>query len=375
MQRMKAITGRCMSSHNAANKSPLRAKMTLPMIRQLYKDGKPITMLTAYDFPTGRLCESSDVDITLVGDSLAQVCLGYDSTVQLTLDEMIHHCRAVGRGSKSPLLLADMPFGTYFSPEEAIRNAARLMREGGVEGVKLEGGAEVIETVKRLTSYGIPVMGHVGLMPQRHVASGGYHVQGRNAKSARTIFHAAVHLERAGAFAIVVEAIPAVIATSIAKRVQNIPVIGIGAGNGVDGQVLVVSDVLGISQEPPKFSRQFARVGEIAQTAIGSYATAVRNKDFPRQAETFSISREQLLGFYQQTGQFQTRSKAEGSSSLDRPSTEEPAAEESLNRDTAAVESSNEEAATNNLSEEIDPRDEDPMVHLRSLFNKHKHTS
>ena len=193
-------------------------------------------MLTAYDYPTARACEAYGVDVTLVGDSLAQVCLGYASTTQLTLDEMIHHAKAVARGTTHPFLLADMPFGSYHtSTDAAVANAVRLVQEGRVEGVKLEGGREIVEVVRRLTAVGIPVMAHVGLLPQRHSALSGYKVQGRSVEAARRVVADAVALEEAGAFAILVEAVPQELGRYITERVK-VPTIGIGAGPGTSGQ-------------------------------------------------------------------------------------------------------------------------------------------
>jgi 3-methyl-2-oxobutanoate hydroxymethyltransferase len=193
-------------------------------------------MLTAYDYPSALACSAYGVDITLVGDSLAQVCLGYNSTTQLTLEEMIHHARAVARGTTSSFLVADMPFGSYHAcPEDGVRNAVRLIQEGRVEGVKIEGGPEVVECVRRLTRIGIPVMGHVGLLPQRHTALSGYKVQGKDYLSAQRVLLAALALQAAGVFSIVLEAIPHQLGTYITKRL-NIPTIGIGAGPGTSGQ-------------------------------------------------------------------------------------------------------------------------------------------
>ena len=263
------------------------------MLQNMHKEGKPIAMFTAYDYPTGRLCERTNVDITLVGDSLAQVCLGYDSSSQLTLDEMIHHCRAVARGSKSPFFMADMPFGTYFTPEDAIRNAGRLVREAGVEGVKLEGGLEVVEIIKKLTDFGIPVMGHIGLMPQRASSMGGFTVQGKTQKSASSILNIALRLQEAGVFALLLEAVPSLVGGYIARNVHDVPIIGIGAGNQVGGQVLVVTDALGITPKPPKFVRRFAEFGDAAETSINSFVDAVKSRDFPSREESYLMPREE----------------------------------------------------------------------------------
>ncbi|OBZ65977.1 3-methyl-2-oxobutanoate hydroxymethyltransferase [Grifola frondosa] len=210
--------------------------------------------------PTGRACDAHGVDITLVGDSLAQVCLGYDSTTRLTLDEMVHHCRAVSRGSTRPLLVADMPFGTYHAgAADAVRSAVRLVREGRAEAVKIEGGREVADTVRRLTEVGIPVMGHVGLMPQRHVHLSGYRVQGRRAEAALGVLRDAAALERAGAFAVVLEAVPAPLGALVTETLRSAVTIGIGAGAGTDGQVLVWDDVMGTwAGHRPVFARRFA---------------------------------------------------------------------------------------------------------------------
>lgn len=195
-------------------------------------------MLTAYDYPTALACSScQSIDITLVGDSLAQVCLGYSSTTQLTLTELIHHTRAVARGTSHPFLIADMPFGTYHvSVEDAVRNAVRLVQEGSIEGVKLEGGVEIANVVQRLTEVGVPVMAHVGLLPQKHVALSGYKVQGKNAESAARVLRDALVLEEAGAFAVLVEGVPHQLGRYITERLR-VPTIGIGAGPWTNGQV------------------------------------------------------------------------------------------------------------------------------------------
>jgi len=195
-------------------------------------------MITAYDYPNALACSSNPlVDVTLVGDSLAQTCLGYSSTTQLTLSEMIHHTRAVARGTTHPFLVADMPFGTYHcSLEETTRNAIRLVQEGHIEAVKMEGGSEITESVRKLTSVGIPVMAHVGLLPQRHVAMSGYKVQGRSMEGAKRVLKDAIALQEAGAFSIVLEAIPKELGRFITERLR-IPTIGIGAGPWTDGQV------------------------------------------------------------------------------------------------------------------------------------------
>ncbi|KAF8589496.1 ketopantoate hydroxymethyltransferase [Ramaria rubella] len=257
-------------------------KMTLQRIYSMRAKGIPITVLTAYDFPTARQCEQNRVDICLVGDSLAQVCLGYDTTTRLTLDEMLHHCKAVSRGAKTPFLVADMPFGTYLtSPPDAVRNAVRLIQEGGVEAVKLEGGIELLPTVKALTSVGIPVMAHIGLLPQRHVSLSGYRIQGKDARSALALFQAARELQTAGAWGIVLEAIPHAVASHITESLK-IPTIGIGAGPGCSGQVLVWDDAMGAwAGHQAKFVRRFAHLGTQATAGVKAYIEAVRERNFP----------------------------------------------------------------------------------------------
>ncbi|KAH8115174.1 ketopantoate hydroxymethyltransferase-domain-containing protein [Phellopilus nigrolimitatus] len=275
-----------------------RRKVTIQRLKQMKEAETPIAMLTAYDYPTGRACEEYGVDITLVGDSLAQVCLGYDSTTRLTLNEMLYHCRAVGRGSKNPFLVADMPFGSYHAgPEDTIRNAVRMVQEGGVEGVKLEGGEEIQESVRRLTGIGIPVMGHVGLLPQRHTASSGYRVQGKDASSASTILRAARALEDAGAFAVVLEAVPSKLGEYITANLR-IPTIGIGAGSATSGQVLVWDDMVGTwSGHKAKFVRRFADAKGEHRRGVLDYVAAVKQRTFPDESESYAMDGEQWERF------------------------------------------------------------------------------
>lgn len=228
---------RTSSGFTVDNDSAVRKKVTIQTLQTLKTSKTPIVMLTAYDYPTAVACSANpSIDITLVGDSLAQVCLGYQSTTQLTLTEMIHHARAVARGTTHPLLVADMPFGSYHaSLDSAVGNAVKLVQESQVEAVKIEGGQEILNVVRRLTSVGIPVMAHVGLLPQRHVSMSGYKVQGRYADSARRVVQDALALEDAGAFAVVVEAVPQELGRYLTEKLK-IPTIGIGAGPGTDGQ-------------------------------------------------------------------------------------------------------------------------------------------
>ena len=294
MSDMSALLRRHMSV--AAVTAP--KKTTIARIGELRAQHVPISVLTAYDFPTARACSAHPVDITLVGDSLAQVCLGYPSTTHLSLDEMLHHCRAVARGTTTPFLVADMPFGTYApSPSDAVRSAVRIVQEGHVEAVKLEGGEELAPHVAALTNMGIPVMAHIGLLPQRATALSGYRVQGRTATSANALVRAARALEHAGAFAIVLEAMPSQLGEYI-TRTLSIPTIGIGAGPGTSGQVLVWDDMLGTwhghkakcvyphthpysSLIPLRFVRHFADVRKEVERGVAAYVHAVKDGSFP----------------------------------------------------------------------------------------------
>lgn len=278
-----------------------RKKVTIQKLQQMKDTGVPIAMLTAYDYPTGRACETYGVDITLVGDSLAQVCLGYDSTTRLTMDEMLHHVRATARGSQNPFLVADMPFGSYQSGRgDAMRNAVRLLQEGGAEGVKMEGGIELAENVYHLTRFGIPVMGHVGLLPQRHTFSSGYRVQGKDMHSANSILKAAQALEDAGAFAIVLEAIPSKLGDFITRRLR-IPTIGIGAGPETSGQVLVWDDLVGTwNGHKAKFVRRFADARAEHKRGVLNYIESVRNRRFPNECESYTIDPNEWQQFMDQ---------------------------------------------------------------------------
>ncbi|KAJ7771983.1 ketopantoate hydroxymethyltransferase [Mycena maculata] len=260
-----------------------RDKVTIQTLQTLRESKVPISMLTAYDYPTALSCSSNpDIDITLVGDSLAQVCLGYKSTTQLTLDQMIHHASAVARGTTHPFLVADMPFGSYHgSIDDAVNNAVRMVRDSQVEAIKLEGGEEIIGLVRRLTSIGIPVMGHIGLMPQRHVSLSGYKVQGKNVASAKELVRTSTLLEEAGAFAMVVEAVPKELGRYITENV-TIPTIGIGAGPWTNGQVLVWDDAMGTwLGHKAKFVRRFANLQAARELGVQSFANAVKDGSFP----------------------------------------------------------------------------------------------
>jgi 3-methyl-2-oxobutanoate hydroxymethyltransferase len=270
------------------------AKVTVPELLQrksLAADStnkKKITCLTAYDYPTARLMDEAGVDVVLVGDSMAMVVLGYESTLPLTMEESLHHTKAVRRGVQRALVVADMPFGTYQGDvNEALKNAVRFVKEAGAEAVKVEGGERRLEVIARLTEAEIPVMGHVGLTPQSVHAMGGYRVQGKTAGGAEQLLRDARAVEAAGAFAIVLEGIPRELAAEITRSVR-IPTIGIGAGPDCDGQILVLHDLLGLTfQEPPKFARRYANVGEVISHAVREYCADVQGGSFPSDAESY----------------------------------------------------------------------------------------
>jgi 3-methyl-2-oxobutanoate hydroxymethyltransferase len=249
---------------------------------------KKITCLTAYDYPTARLMDEAGVDVVLVGDSVAMVALGYESTLPLTLEEALHHTKAVRRGVQRALVVADMPYGSYHGElSESLRNAMRFVKEAGAEAVKVEGGERRLELIARLTEAEIPVMGHVGLTPQSVNALGGYRVQGKTPGTAEQLLRDARSVEAAGAFAIVLEAIPRELAAEITRTVRT-PTIGIGAGPDCDGQVLVLHDMLGLTfQETPKFARRYANVGEMISNAVREYCADVQNGCFPADAESY----------------------------------------------------------------------------------------
>jgi 3-methyl-2-oxobutanoate hydroxymethyltransferase len=249
-----------------------------------------IPMLTAYDFPTARLIDAAGVPAILVGDSLGTTVLGYENTIPVTLDDVIHHTRAVVRGARQALIIADLPFMTYHvSPEQALQNAARLVQEGGAQAVKLEGGAIVAETVRRLVSSGIPVQSHLGLTPQSLHQIGGYRVQGRGPVAAQRLLDDAKRLQDAGAFSLVLELVPAHLAQSITQNLA-IPTIGIGAGPYCDGQVQVINDLLGLDPDfHPRHARRYTSLADTIRDAVTRYADDVRNGTFPSPAESFDL--------------------------------------------------------------------------------------
>jgi 3-methyl-2-oxobutanoate hydroxymethyltransferase len=257
------------------------------------KQPKKITCLTAYDYPTARLLDDVGVDILLVGDSLAMVALGYENTLPVTIDEMLVHLRAVRRGTRRALLVADMPYGTYHvSAEETVRNAVRLVKEGGAEAVKIEGGERRMELIARLIDAEIPVMGHVGLTPQSVHGLGGFHVQGKSSEAARQLERDARAVEAAGAFSIVLESMPRELGARITQSLR-IPTIGIGAGPDCDGQVLVFHDLVGLTMgHSPKFARRYANLAAEISRAASEFCADVREVRFPSDAESYHSSAE-----------------------------------------------------------------------------------
>jgi 3-methyl-2-oxobutanoate hydroxymethyltransferase len=259
-----------------------RKKVTTLTFRQKKERGEPITMLTAYDYPTAMAMDRAGIDSILVGDSLAMVVLGYENTLPVTMDEMLHHARAVSRGAKSAMLIGDMPFMSYqVSVEEALRNAGRFLQQAGMDAVKLEGGRERADAIRKITGAGIPVMGHLGLTPQSVHQLGGFRAQGKTASTAKHLLEDALILEEAGVFSLVLESVPARLAEVISKQI-SIPTIGIGAGAGCDGQVLVTHDLLGLFDRfTPKFVKQYASFHAEMSKAFSEYIDDVETKRFP----------------------------------------------------------------------------------------------
>jgi 3-methyl-2-oxobutanoate hydroxymethyltransferase len=273
-------------------------KITVRDFRRKKEEGEPIAMLTAYDYPVARALDAAGIDAVLVGDSLGMVALGYANTLPVTMDEMIHHCKAVSRGASRPLLIGDMPFLSYqVSPAEAVRNAGRFLQEGGMEAVKLEGGREMLPAVQAVLEAGIPVLGHLGLTPQSVHKFGGMRPQARSADSARALLEDALLLEQTGVFAVVLESIPARLAALVSKRL-TIPTIGIGAGNGCDGQVLVTNDLLGLYDRfTPRFVKQYAHLFEEMEHAFREYRSDVESRAFPGAEHTSDMADEEWEEF------------------------------------------------------------------------------
>jgi 3-methyl-2-oxobutanoate hydroxymethyltransferase len=275
-----------------------RKKVTTLTLRQKKERGEVLSMLTAYDYPTALAMDQAGLDAILVGDSLGMVVLGYPNTLPVTMDEMLHHCRAVARGAKSALLIGDMPFMSYqVSVEEALRNAGRFLQEGGMDAVKLEGGRERLDAVRAIVAAGIPVMGHLGLTPQSVNQLGGFRPQGRTAAAAKRLLEDALLLEEAGAFSLVLESVPARLAELVSKRLR-IPTIGIGAGLGCDGQVLVTHDLLGLFERfTPKFVKKYASFHTEMKRAFGEFLADIAAKSFPAAEHTVEMPEEEWVEF------------------------------------------------------------------------------
>jgi 3-methyl-2-oxobutanoate hydroxymethyltransferase len=276
-------------------------KLPLPELAELKRRGEKIVMVTAYDAPSARIADAAGVELILVGDSAAMVMLGHDSTVPATMEEMLMLTRAAVRGAKRPIVIADMPFGTFqVSDEHALENAVRFVKEAGADAVKLEGAGPSLSRVRTIVDAGIPVMGHIGLTPQSATALGGFKAQGRTAAQARKLVVDAQALEAAGCFALVLEAVPAAVAAEVTRRL-SIPTIGIGAGGDCDGQVLVWHDLLGLYEgRSPRFVKRYAEVGEEIKRALEQYAEEVRTGRFPEEQHTYAMPEEELREFTSQ---------------------------------------------------------------------------
>ena len=271
-----------------------REKVTADTLLKMKSEGKKIAMVTAYDYPTAKLADAAGIDVILVGDSVGMVLLGYKSTVPVTLEEIIHHSRAVVRGVNRAMVVGDMPYLSYqVNAEEAMRNAGRLIKEAGVDAVKIEGGKEMATTVEVLVKrLGIPVMAHIGLTPQRAALSGGYRLQGKDAKSAKEIIEDALAFERAGAFAVLFEFVTAEVAKIITEKL-SIPTIGIGSGPYCDGQVLVLHDLLGFYENVPKFAKKYVNLNIVVLDALKTYVEDIRSCKFPSEEHTFHMDRKE----------------------------------------------------------------------------------
>lgn len=284
--------------------SPIdRKKVTTVTLRQKKAQGKPITMLTAYDYATAQAVDRAGFDVILVGDSLGMVVLGYANTLRVTMEEMLHHCRAVARGARFALLVGDMPFLSYqVSVPEAVRNAGRFLQEGGMEAVKLEGGRERLEAVRAIVEAGIPVMGHLGLTPQSVHQLGGFRPQGTTAEAARRLVEDARLLQEAGCFSLVLESVPGRLAEMVSRQL-DIPTIGIGAGPGCDGQVLVTHDLLGLFDRfTPRFARKYADLHAEMARAFAAFKDDIEGRRFPGQEHTTEMSEEEWQRLQQVLG-------------------------------------------------------------------------
>ncbi|MGB9521534.1 MAG: 3-methyl-2-oxobutanoate hydroxymethyltransferase [Anaerolineales bacterium] len=281
---------------------PTRKKITIVDLHQKKERHEVITMLTAYDYPTALAMDEVGVDAILVGDSLGMVVLGYPNTLSVTMEDMLHHCKAVARGAKWALLIGDMPFMSYqISVQEAVRNAGRFLQEAGMDAVKLEGGRERVEVIRMIISAGIPVMGHIGLTPQSIHQLGGFRPQGLHAQAAARLLEDALYLQDAGCFSLVLESLPAQLASYISQHL-DIPTIGIGAGVGCDGQVLVTHDLLGLFERfTPRFVKRYANLSQIMRNAFAQYCEDVHHREFPAAEHSIEINEMEWQNFLKLT--------------------------------------------------------------------------
>lgn len=272
-----------------------KKKVTVPGMKTMKKEGKKLRMVTAYDYQTAVLVDKTDIELILVGDSVGMVVLGYDGTVSVTMEDMVHHIRPVVKGAPNTFIVGDMPFGAYnVSPEQAVINATRLMKEGGCDCIKLEGGLNMVDKIEAIVNAGIPVMGHIGLTPQTSSQLGGFKVQGKSVAAAKSLIEVAKAVEKAGAFAMVVECVPAPLGKLISEQLE-IPTIGIGAGPDCDGQVLVTQDMIGMfDQFVPKFVKQYAKVGDTIVNAFNKFGEEVQSKEFPSKEHCFTMKEDVL---------------------------------------------------------------------------------
>ncbi|KAF7919144.1 uncharacterized protein EAE98_009464 [Botrytis deweyae] len=288
------------SSHSPMGSPSARKKVTMTTLRSMYKKGEPIAVMTAHDFPSGHVADVAGMDIVLVGDSLAMVALGMEDTSEVIMEEMLMHCRSVSRAAKAAFTVGDLPMGSYeISPEQALESAFRFVKEGRMQGIKLEGGAEMAPTIKKLTTAGIPVLGHIGLTPQRQNSLGGFRVQGKTCAGALKVLEDALAVQEAGAFATVVEAVPQEVAKLITEKL-SIPTIGIGAGNGCSGQVLVQVDMTGNfppGRFLPKFVKKYGDVWSESLKAITEYREETKSRAYPAPEHTYPIPEKELEEF------------------------------------------------------------------------------
>uniref|UniRef100_A0A6A7FSC2 3-methyl-2-oxobutanoate hydroxymethyltransferase n=2 Tax=Hirondellea gigas TaxID=1518452 RepID=A0A6A7FSC2_9CRUS len=298
----KVDTSSSSSASNAPPKSPKLSKsstspITILDIHRKYRKGKKLSMITAYDYSSARSSDNAGIDMILVGDSVGMVVMGHTTTVPVSLRDIIHHSRAVRRGTKRAYIIGDLPFGTFLSVDDAIHNAASLIQHGRCDAVKLEGGRKMVNQIKAIVDSGIPVCGHIGLTPQTASALGGYRVQGKTASAALALYQDALALQEAGCVMIVMECVPSTVASYITSRL-NIPTIGIGAGSGTSGQVQVFHDMVGLFDKfTPKFSKRYAEVGKLIESVVSEYRTEVEEKVFPAESHSFSMKDDQYRNF------------------------------------------------------------------------------